>query len=147
MVDQNAIGRALPPVIARVEPGRLQYFLKTIGECNPIYRDPEAAREEGYSALPVPLTYAVCLEMLDADQPFAMLTELDIDLGRVLHGEQGFAYRAPILVGDTLTFRSRVADVADKKGGALTMIAISTRVTNQHEAHVADLTRTIVVQN
>jgi acyl dehydratase len=147
MVDRSAVGRVLPSVKARVEPGRLRYFLKTIGECNPIYHDPEAARKEGYSGLAVPPTYSFCLEMLDADQPFAILTALDIDLGRVLHGEQGFAYYAPMLVDDFLTFQPEVTDIADKKGGALTMVAIRTKVTNQRGVHVADLTRTIVVRN
>ena len=41
--------------------------------------------------------------MLDADKPFAMLEALDIDLRRVLHGEQKFVYHAPVVVGDELT--------------------------------------------
>ena len=30
MVDQSAVGREFTPVTARVEPGRLRYFLNTI---------------------------------------------------------------------------------------------------------------------
>jgi acyl dehydratase len=52
-----------------------------------------------------------------------------------------------VVVGDTLTFKSRVADVADKKGGAMTMVVVETAVTNQHGVHVADAARTIVVRN
>ena len=44
MVDQSAVGRAFTPVTARVEPGRLRFFLNTLGEDNPVYRDAEAAR-------------------------------------------------------------------------------------------------------
>jgi acyl dehydratase len=147
MVDRSAVGRSFPPVTARVEAGRLRYFLDTIGERNPVYRDADAARAEGYSAIPTPPTYLFCLEMMDAERPFEILTELNIDLARILHGEQRFAYHAPAMVGDTLTFRSRVADVADKKGGALTMVVIETEVTNQRGAHVAGAARTIVVRN
>ena len=43
-------GAAFAPVTARVEPGRLRYFLDTLGETNPVYRDPEAAQAAGYSA-------------------------------------------------------------------------------------------------
>ena len=147
MVDQSAVGRSFAPITAHVEPGRLRYFFNTIGERNPIYRDADAARAEGYSAIPVPPTYLFCLEMMDAERPFEILTELNIDLARVLHGEQSFTYHAPVVVGDTLTFKSRVTDVADKKGGAMTMIVVETEVTNQHGAHVADTARTIVVRN
>jgi acyl dehydratase len=147
MVDQSAVGRSFTPVTARVEPGRLRFFLNTLGEQNPLYRDEAAARAAGYSATPVPPTYLFCLELMDAERPFEFLTELNIDLARVLHGEQRFAYHAPVVVGDTLTFNSRVTDVANKKGGAMTMVVVETAITNQHGAHVADTARTIVVRN
>jgi acyl dehydratase len=147
MVDQSAVGHHFTPVTARVEPGRLRYFLDTLGEKNPVYRDAEAARAAGFAGTPVPPTYLFCLEMMDAEDPFEMLTALDIDLARVLHGEQSFVYHAPVLVGDTLTFRARVAGVTEKKGGALTLIVIECEVTNQDGVHVADTARTVVVRN
>jgi len=147
MVDQSAVGRTFTPVTATVEPGRLRYFLDTIGERNPVYRDPQAAAAAGYSAIPIPPTYLFCLEMMDAENPFEFLTALDIDLARVLHGEQGFAYHTPAVIGDTLTFRSRVTGVTEKKGGAMTLIAVVTEVTRQDGVHLADMTRTIVIRN
>jgi acyl dehydratase len=147
MVDQSAVGREFTPVTARVEPGRLRFFLNTLGESNPLYRDENAARAAGYDALPIPPTYLFCLEMMDATVPFEFLTALNIDLARVLHGEQRFDYFAPVVVGDTLTFRPRVTSVTDKKGGAMTLIVVETKVTNQDGVHVADISRTVVVRN
>src|SRR5882757_11212950 len=106
MVDQSAVGRTFTPVTARVEPGRLRYFFNTLGEKNPVYREEGAAQAEGFAAVPVPPTYLFCLEMMDNDTPFEFLNALDINLARVLHGEQSFVYHAPVVVGDTLTFRS-----------------------------------------
>jgi len=147
MVDQSAVGRTFTPVTASVEPGRLRYFFETIGERNPVYRDPQAARAAGYSAIPIPPTYLFCLEMMDAENPFEFLTALDIDLARVLHGEQGFVYHVPAVVGDTLTFRARVTEVTDKKNGSMTLIGVVTEVTRQDGVHIADLKRTVVVRN
>ena len=147
MVDQSAVGRAFTPVTARVEPGRLRFFLDTIGESNPIYRDQSAACAAGYADPPVPPTYLFCLEMMDAAEPFEFLTALGIDIARVLHGEQRFDYHAPVAIGDTLTFRPRVTSVTEKKGGAMTLIAIATEVINQDGVHVADTSRTVVVRN
>ncbi|MFC0241768.1 MaoC family dehydratase N-terminal domain-containing protein [Rhodopseudomonas telluris] len=147
MVDQSAVGLRFTPVTAAVEPGRLRYFFETLGENNSLYRDPAAAKAAGYKGIPIPPTYLFCLEMLDNEKPFEFLTALDIDLGKVLHGEQSFAYHAPVVVGDTLTFQSSVASVADKKGGAMTLIVVETAVTNQDGVHVADTARTIVVRN
>jgi acyl dehydratase len=147
MVDRSAIGRSFTPVHASVEPGRLRYFFNTLGERNPIYRDIEAAKAAGYTATPIPPTYLFCLEMMDAEKPFEFLEALQIDLARVLHGEQHFSYHAPVVVGDTLTFRSRVSDVVDKKGGALTIMNVATEVFNQHGQKVAEAVRSIVIRN
>ena len=138
MVDQSAVGRAFTPVTARVEPGRLRFFLNTLGEGNPVYHAAEA---------PVPPTYLFCLEMMDATEPFEFLTALNIDLARVLHGEQRFDYFAPVVVGDTLTFKPKVTSVTDKKGGAMTLVVVETGVTNQNGVHVADVSRTVVIRN
>jgi acyl dehydratase len=147
MVDQSAVGREFTPVTARVEAGRLRFFLDTLGEGNPVYRDESAARAAGYSATPVPPTYLFCLEMMDATIPFEFLSALDIDLARVLHGEQRFDYFVPVVIGDVLTFRPRVASVMEKKGGAMTLIVVETGVTNQDGVHVANVSRTVVVRN
>ena len=80
MVDSSAIGHAFTPVTAHVEPGRLPYFFSTLGETNPVYRDPAAAKAAGYSATPAPPTYLFCLEMMDTERPFEMLEALKMDL-------------------------------------------------------------------
>jgi acyl dehydratase len=147
VVDASAIGREFQPTHARVEPGRLRYFFNTLGEANPIYRDPAVAKAAGFSETPIPPTYLFCLEMMDADDPFVMLEALDIDLRRVLHGEQRFTYLAPIVVGDELTLQSAVTGVTQKKGGAMTLVDVTTRIVNQRGEHVADATRVIVVRN
>ena len=147
MVDQSAVGREFTPVTARVEPGRLRFFFDTLGETNPVYRDENAAKAAGYAATPVPPTYLFCMEMMDATIPFEFLNALGIDLARVLHGEQRFDYLAPVVVGDVLTFLPRVTSVMDKKGGAMTLIVVETKATNQNGVHVADISRTVVVRN
>ena len=90
------------------------------------------------AATPIPPTYLFCLEMMDAEDPFAMLEALDIDLRRVLHGEQRFVYHAPVVVGDELTLELTVTGVTQKKGGALTLIVVTTRIANQRGEQVAD---------
>ncbi|MNO05905.1 hypothetical protein D3C81_2274700 [compost metagenome] len=66
------------------------------------------------------------------------------DLGRILHAEQSFAYHKPAVAGDVLTFDTRVADVYEKKGGALQFVVNETRVTNQDGEHIADVRSTLV---
>jgi hypothetical protein len=145
MIDRSCIGRILTPHTAGVEASRLRFFAKAIGETRPEYVDEEAARAAGHPALPAPPTYPLCLD-LDVPDPFAWLRDLGVELPRVLHGAQSFRYFAPIRAGDRLTFASRIEDVYEKRGGALTFIVKETGVTNQDGVKVAEMRATIVVR-
>jgi acyl dehydratase len=146
MIDKNHIGHQLPRYSVQVERGQLRFFAKATGQLDPVYSDEAAARAAGHPALPVPPTFLFCLEM-DAPNPAALRELLGIDLGKVLHGEQNFNYHALAYAGDTLSFEQRIADIYDKKNGALEFVVRETRVTNQHGALVAELRGVTVVRN
>jgi acyl dehydratase len=146
MIDKNHIGHQLPRYSVQVERGQLRFFAKATGQADPVYSDEAAARAAGHPALPVPPTFLFCLEM-DAPNPAALRELLGIDLGKVLHGEQNFNYHALAYAGDTLSFEQRIADIYDKKNGALEFVVRETRVTNQHGALVAELRGVTVVRN
>ncbi|MNT56391.1 hypothetical protein D3C72_1936840 [compost metagenome] len=73
-----------------------------------------------------------------------MLTDLQIPLSKLLHGEQSFSYHRPACVGDTVTVRSTISDIYDKKNGALEFVVKTSRATNQRDELVAEL-RTVIV--
>ena len=146
MIDHRHIGHRLPAFSVPIEAGRLRFFAKAIGQTDPEYVDPAAARDAGHPGLPVPPSFLFCLEM-DAPDPAAMRTLLGIDYRRILHGEQQFIYHAMAHAGDTLRFEPRIADIYSKKGGALEFVRRETRVSNQHGALVAELTCLTVVRN
>ncbi len=143
MADKSMIGRVMAHGAVEVEKGRLRFFAKAIGETDPAYTDESAARDAGHPALPVPPTFLFCLNS-EVGDPIAALQVLQLDLGRILHAEQGFDYHCMAYAGDTLTFETRVTDVYDKKGGALHFVVQESRVTNQNGEHVADLRGTLV---
>jgi hypothetical protein len=134
-------GHVFAPVTATVEAGRLRFFNKAIGETNPAVTGPDSS-----GRVPVPPTYLFCLEMLDAENPFAFVDELGVPITGILHGEQAFAYHAPVRVGDVLRFEGRLADVFHKKGGELTFLVQQVSVTNNDGVQVAEIMRTIVLR-
>lgn len=146
MIDRKFIGHEFAPATVEVEKGRLRFFAKATGNTDPVYSDEKAAQKAGYPSLPAPPTFLFCLEM-DRENPFDFLDLMKIDLGKVLHGDQSFAYHAPVCAGDKVTFTSRVTDIYDKKGGALEFVVMDTEVRNQHGTHVADMRRSIVVRH
>ncbi|CAB3777488.1 hypothetical protein LMG28688_00372 [Paraburkholderia caffeinitolerans] len=145
MIDKQHIGRKLPAFRAVAEPGRLRFFAKAIGETNPVYFDESAARDAGHPGLPLPPTFLFSLEFEQPDSSWR--DEVGIDVSRILHGEQSFTYHRLAYAGEVLLFESRIADIYDKKGGALEFVVRETRVTNVRGEHVADLHSVIVQRN
>lgn len=145
MIDKKHIGRQLPTFLATAEAGQLRFFAKAIGETNPVYFDEQAARDAGYPGLPLPPTFLFSLEFQIPSN--AWRDELGIVTARILHGEESFRYHRMAYAGDTLRFEVRIADIYDKKGGALEFVVRETRVTNQHGEHVADLRSVLVQRN
>jgi acyl dehydratase len=146
MIDRRHIGHSMPPFQVEVEKGRLRFFAKATGQSDPVYVDEEAARAAGHPGLPVPPTFLFCLEM-ESPNPAAIRELLGMDYRSLLHGEQGFTYHAMAYAGDTLTYRQRIADIYDKKGGALEFVVRLTSVSNQRDEPVAELRCVTVVRN
>lgn len=131
--------KALPfrPIEAEVERGRLRFFAKATGQDDPIYSDVDAARQAGHPDLPVPPTFFFSLELEDPDA-FSFLADLNINLGRILHGEQSFTYHSLAHAGETLVLKPRISDVYTKKGGALQFLVKHTEITRPNGEPVAD---------
>lgn len=144
MIDKEKwIGHELPASVLPIERGRLQFFAKAIGETNPIYVDVDAARAAGYPDLPAPPTFLFAAE-LDSGTVFKLIEDLEIPVANLLHGEQAYTYHGPVCAGDTVTLRSRVSDIYEKKNGALEFVVKSSRATNQSGDLVAELRSVLV---
>ena len=139
MIDRKNIGRKLEPYTVDVEKGRLRFFAKAIGETNPVYTD-DAGR------MPIPPTYLFSLEN-EMPEPFGWLTSMGVKFDNLLHGEQSFKYHAMVYAGDRVTFEPRIADIYDKKNGALEFVVKETVVKNASGAVVAELRSVLVVRH
>jgi hypothetical protein len=145
-IDTSVIGKALPETSMTVDAGRLRFFAKATGQTDPTYIDLQAARAAGHPDLPVPPTFLMAIELEQPD-PFAFLTEIGVDLRRVLHGEQSFTYHSTAHAGDNLVAKPRIADAYVKKGGALEFIVKVTDVVRDDGSAVAQMTNVIVIRN
>lgn len=146
MIDRTKIGMEFPVFTAPVERGRLMFFAKATGQTDPIYLDVETAQAAGYGNLPAPPTFPFVLDM-EAPTILPCVDALGLDMNRVLHGLQDFEYFGAIEAGDEITVTSRIADMYDKKGGALEFVVQENCYTNQREELVAKAVTTIVYRN
>jgi acyl dehydratase len=145
MIDKKYIGKQLPAYRVTPDASQLRFFAKAIGETNPIFSDVQAACAAGHPHLPLPPTFLFSLEFEQSHAGWRQ--EIGVEQSRILHGEQRFDYHRMAYVGDTLLFESHLADIYDRKDGALEFIVRCTRVSNARGEHVADLRSTIVQRN
>jgi len=113
-LNQSLKGKEYQEVSFTVERDRVMQFADAIGEDDPIYRDAAAAGEAGFSEQVAPPTFATVLQIMTSGQA-VVDPELGLDYSRVVHGEQEYEWRRPILVGDVLTTTPRIADIYAKK--------------------------------
>lgn len=146
MIDKKWIGHELPPSELPIERSRLCFFAKAIGETEPLYTDRRAAQDAGYPDLPAPPTFLFAAE-LDSGAVDRLLQQLEVPIAKLLHGEQSFRYHRPVCAGDTVTVRSRIEDIYDRKNGALEFVVKTSRATNQRDELVAEMRSVLVCRH
>jgi hypothetical protein len=145
VIDRRHIGFATQPSSVIVDPWRVKLFCQAIGETDDIYWNAARAVAAGLPACPVPPTFLKSVEG-EHFSTAALLELLQVPLRRVLHAEQSFEHLVETHVGDTVTVHRTIADIYDKKDGALTFIVIDTTY-RVSERPIASSRQTIVVRN
>lgn len=116
MLDKSLIGRESEPVVHDVEKNAVRRYAEALGDPNPLYVDEGAARAAGLPGLLAPPTFAVTLVVNDRFRH-----SLDLGTRNVLHGEQVIETARPIVAGDRITVKTKVADVQERTGPSGTM--------------------------
>jgi acyl dehydratase len=112
-LNQSLKGKTYQPIELTVDRDRVTRFAEAIGDEDPRFRDPEAARAEGFPNQLAPPTFPTTIQILASAQVVTD-QELGLDYTRVVHGEQEFEWRRPIVVGDVLRATPRIADIYAK---------------------------------
>jgi acyl dehydratase len=113
MLDRSLIGRESEPVLHEVEKGAVRRFAEALGDPSAVSVEDAAAKAAGYPGLLAPPTFAVALTQNDRFRH-----SLDLGTRSMLHGEQQFEYVRPIVAGDRIVVKTRVADVSERPGAS-----------------------------
>jgi acyl dehydratase len=115
-LDASFVGRAYPATepytVARE---KVREFADAIGADEAAHRDPKAAAALGYPDVIAPPTFPVIFSMA-AFYALCADPELGLDLARVIHGDQRFAYARPVFAGDRLTRVTTVEEIMSRAG-------------------------------
>jgi acyl dehydratase len=141
-LDQSYIGRTYPPTSTyEISREKIREFADAIGDPNPLFRDPEAARAAGYPDVIAPPTFlwVVNISLVEA---IGTDPELGVDYTRLVHGDQGFSHVRPVHAGDRLKMTSTITEIMDRAGNDF--LTLSTEIHTEDDELICT-TRTQVV--
>src|SRR5689334_22615425 len=118
-LDQSFVGRTYPPT-APYEVGRekIREFAEAVGDPNPVYTDPEAAKALGHPDVVAPPTFPFVITYKASGQ-VVLDPELGLDYSRVVHGDQKFTYTRPVRAGDRLSVTVTIDGIKSLAGNDL----------------------------
>ena len=145
---KSYIGKSTGAGTIHLERGSVSLFALGVTDNNPVYHDLRAAKEEGFTAPPLPPTWTFASRFLGTypeDQPQdptggegSPMMKIMGHLvkksgGLVLHGEQEFRYHQSPQCGDVLHWEGQITDIYAKesKGKVMTFIVMETVFKNQ----------------
>lgn len=143
-INTDAIGFETAETTHEVDRVSIKWFAKAIGETNPIYFDLGAARKEGFADIPAPPTFPTTFR---DDQDAKLRDEVGFDFRKLVHGTQEYEISRPLVAGDVLKVKSRVADIYTKEGksGAMIMVVTET-LGHRPDGSLAFVGRSTIIQ-
>ena len=125
-IDQSLVGRSFPPTQPHpVTEEHVRAFAEATG-----------SRYDGGAA---PATYPIVLAF---DAMNAFLDAEQVDLFRIVHGEQKFSYARPVVPGDVLTATLTVASL--RQIGGADILGTTSEITDADGAVVCTTSATLV---
>ncbi|MGP3999164.1 FAS1-like dehydratase domain-containing protein [Streptomyces sp. 8N706] len=115
-LDQSFVGRSYPPTPPyEVAREKIREFAEAIGDANPVYTDPDAAKEFGHPDVIAPPTFVFAITFKAAGQVIED-PALGLDYSRVVHGDQKFVQTRPVRAGDRLSVTSFIESIKSLAG-------------------------------
>jgi acyl dehydratase len=143
-LDQSFKGRTYPPTwVYEVSREKIKEFADSIGDTNPIYLDPRAARTAGHLDVIAPPTFVTIINLRAIDV-IIHDPELGLDYGRMVHYDQSFGYTRPVRAGDRLTVTAHVDDIMTRAGNDI--LSIRAEINTEDGEPVCTARATLVVR-
>jgi acyl dehydratase len=141
-VDTSKVGQDFEAAEFQVEADRIRQYADAVGEDDPIYHDPDAAREVGFRHVVAPPMFVVVYSAPAMGPP--ILEVIGDALPRMVHGGQEFVWGEPVCAGDAITTRPTMKNIYEKDGmGFYVFESVST---NQDGAETVRATWTNIVR-
>lgn len=142
-VDPKFTGREYKPVTYVVGQEKIKEYAQAVGDLNPLYIDPDFAKKSKYGCIIAPPMFVV---VFARNAMFSLFedTELQINLSRLLHGEQEFNFHKIVKANDTITTHSKIKNIYQKSNNDF--VELETKSFNQNKELVVDGVWTFIIR-
>lgn len=142
-VDIKFIGREYKPVIYVVGQEKIKEYALAVGDLNPLYLDPDFAKKSKYGCIIAPPMFVVVYARDTLVNLFSD-TELNLNMPRLLHGEQEFNFHRIVKSNDTITTHAKIKNIFQKSNNDF--IEMETKSFNQNKEPVSDGIWTFIIR-
>ncbi len=149
MFDTSKIGHTFPPFTIDIERAKIRELALAIGDDNPIYHSQQAAEAAGYPDIPLLPTTGTLFFFWGNTHFIEQISELGLNVARIIHLEEAYEYLAPLYPGETLTVVITVLDGATRKGprnSTIDLVTLQIRYTNRQHQPVLIATSRFVIR-
>jgi len=117
-MNRALVGKTYEPALWEVTAAQIRAYAAAYNDDNPAFHD--ANRPGGIVAPPLfhVVTAGPCAAMVFFDG------DLDVNFGRLVHGEQDMTFLGPVRPGDAITSHTRIDDIVEKSSGELLIVGV-----------------------
>lgn len=126
---------------------KVKEFARAVGENNPVFYDPDAARELGLPGIVASPTFTVTQIFEVPREEREARLGANLDYARVLHGEQEFAIKRLPYAGETLKGTMRISkdfEKEGKRGGSMRFVTYESKFTDDEGDEVLTAYYTLI---
>lgn len=142
-MNMNLLDVTFDAFTYQIESGKIREFVLAVGDDNPLYVDRNTAMAAGYRDIPIPPTFATVIDMWAGANFDELVSRLQLNPLKVLHGEQQYTYIEPICAGDVLYGKTHVTAVTEKAN--MKLITLETTYVNQNQ-HAVLIATSVVIE-
>jgi acyl dehydratase len=114
-LKSDAVGKTYAPTVYAVGREKIKEYALAVGETNPLYLDPAAARAAGYRDVVAPPMFCVVYSAPSMG-PAIFDPDVGINFALMVHGGQEFVWGPLVVAGDEITTTVSVKSIEQRAG-------------------------------
>jgi acyl dehydratase len=128
VIDHKFIGKEYEPTVYEIGREKMREYARAVGDQNSLIMDDDAGKAGKNGDCIAPPVFASVYNLMGAAQVF-FDPEVKLNMAMLVHGEQEFEFHKPVVPGDVITTRGRIADILEK--GNNDLVVYEARSVNQ----------------